>query len=473
MRKVLEGSLIFRWLTAAAAFLDRQWEKSVTARVIAGGREKTSGMESTFTCIARWLHRFLCAAYGKLRLDRVLSGSVFTRYFFWCAMAATMAPIAPTMLTVGVVMVSVIAMAVAFARDEGRRLFYSPVNKWIYFFAFIYAFCSVTSVTMKQSILSGAMIVAFTLFSVVLQNSVKKRSQIDLLINLLVAAGFIVAAYGFMQVLAGVESTTDWIDEDTFSALTLRVYSTLENPNVLAEYLLLVIPLGAACVYTAKTGTGKACAAIATGAMLLCMVLTYSRGGWLGLIFSVAIFLVLMDRRFIVLGVIGLVALFFVLPESIMNRFMSIGDLSDSSTSYRLSIWLGTIEMLKDYWFSGTGTGLPAFGAVYPAYSYNAVSAPHAHNLYLQIWAECGICGIVALMGVILSTLRETASALRRAADMKTKVQLTAVISGMGGFLLQAMTDHSFYNFRVTLMFWVTVAVGTLLTKTWPAEEDA
>ena len=54
----------------------------------------------------------------------------------------------------------------------------------------------------------------------------------------------------------------------------------------------------------------------------------------------------------------------FVLPETIINRFLSIGNMADSSTSYRVYIWLGTIAMLKDYWFCGIGPGAAAFNQV-------------------------------------------------------------------------------------------------------------
>src|SRR5699024_991064 len=83
------------------------------------------------------------------------------------------------------------------------------------------------------------------------------------------------------------------------------------------------------------------------------------------------------------------------LPESIINRFASIGDMGDSSTSYRVYIWMGTLNMLKDFWLSGIGMGSEAFTAVYPFYSYNAVVAPHSHNLFLQILVEAGVVGIV------------------------------------------------------------------------------
>jgi O-antigen ligase len=467
MRKILEASLVYRWLTAAAQWIDRQWNKSYLALVLSGAKEKRKGAYSIFSSLAALIHKWLCALFNALRLNKLFSGSIFARYFFWCAVAAFIAPIAPTMVTLALVLMAAVSMIITFGTDKNRRLTFSPMNKWVYFYALIYMITTLTSVTFKESLMGGLLTTAFILFAIILQNAITTRKQVDTLIYLLVAAGFVISVYGFLQVITGVESTKDWIDEDTFSAITLRVYSTLDNPNVLAEYLLLIIPIGVASIFTSKTGTGKTMSVIATGAMVLCMILTYSRGGWLGLVFSAAIFLVLLDRRFIVLGVLGLIALMFVLPDSILARFQSITDMSDSSTSYRIYIWMATINMLKDYWFCGIGTGISAYKAVYPKYSFNAVSAPHSHNLYLQIMCESGICGIVVFLGLLCSFFRQTASALSRNKDKNTRIQLIAVISGMAGFLLQAMTDYSFYNYRVTLMFWIIIALGVLLTRSW------
>jgi putative inorganic carbon (HCO3(-)) transporter len=152
------------------------------------------------------------------------------------------------------------------------------------------------------------------------------------------------------------------------------------------------------------------------------------------------------------------------MPESILARFSSITDMSDSSTSYRIYIWMATVNMLKDYWFCGIGTGLNAFNAVYPAYSFNAVTAPHSHNLYLQVMCESGICGIVTFLGIIFSFIRTVGTSLSRDKNKDGRIQKIALLSGLGGFLLQGMTDYSFYNYRVTLMFWIFIALGACLS---------
>jgi putative inorganic carbon (HCO3(-)) transporter len=195
------------------------------------------------------------------------------------------------------------------------------------------------------------------------------------------------------------------------------------------------------------------------------MLLTYARGGWLGLVFAAAIFLLMLDRRFILLYIAGLAALYFILPESVLSRFTSIGNIGDTSTSFRVFIWLGTISMLRDYWFSGIGPGEPAFNKIYPLYGYNSVATPHSHNVYLQVICDSGVAGIVLFVALLFSCLRMLATAVRLETDKTSKIFQIAAISALAGFLLQGATDYSFYNYRVTLVFWAVLGMTALLAK--------
>jgi O-antigen ligase len=241
-----------------------------------------------------------------------------------------------------------------------------------------------------------------------------------------------------------------------------RVYSTLGNPNVLAEYLLLVIPISAALAIIAKDDLSRLVFWGATGVMLVCMLLTFARGGWLGLVASALLFLILVDRRFILVGVAGLLAAYFLLPDVYINRFTSIGDLSDGSTSYRLQIWLGTLALLGDYWFTGIGPGTAAFNKIYPLYSYNTVAAPHSHNLFLQIVCDAGIASLVVFLAVAIAYIRTLASAMSRERDRDSRILQIAALSAVAGFFIQGLTDYSFYNYRVELIFWAVIGLGAL-----------
>ncbi len=466
MRKILEGSLIFRALSAAAAWLDRQWSRSFISGLFVGGplRGRDGGILGGLT---RRVHLLLARLFAALRLDRLLDGSVFRRQYFWMALTVTAAPVLPTMAVLALAVIATGSVILNYCCDGERQNAATPLAKWIGAFAAVYLGSTLFSVDLRGSLLGGLLTSFFALFALVVADNCRTREDIRRLMAWMTASGAAVALIGIAQAALGLESTGAWVDSGDFSNITLRVWSTLDNPNVLSEYFMLAIPVSACAAYEARTLNGRLAAGLAVAAELVCLVLTWSRGGWLGLILAAAVFLVIMDKRFIVLGVLGLAALAAVMPQSLVARFSSIGSRADSSTNYRVYIWLGSLDMLRDYWLTGFGTGVAAFQHIYPRYAYNAVVAPHAHNLFLQIFCECGAGGILTLLAVFLGAVRELGRTIKNAAARRGRVLPAALTASLAGFALQSMTDHSFYNYRVTLMFWVTVglcaAVGRVL----------
>jgi putative inorganic carbon (HCO3(-)) transporter len=478
MQNILKSSVFFRWLTAFFSTIGIAWHKSAIVTWFLSPRE-IPAESSAFGRLCRLPHRLLSAIFSKLGLTKLFKGSIFKQPFLWCLLPAVLAPLLPTMLALCLVLIAFFSLLVRFGTEKERRLYSSPVNKYIGLFALVYLIATLTSVSRAGSLLTGFLIVFFTLFALMLNNAIDSKRQTDFLIRLLVLAGTAISAYGVYQYFFyDATSAGAWIDSDMFSDITNRVYATLGNPNVLAEYLLLVTPFAFACVLTAKTMPRRLFYLLCLFGMLLCMLFTSSRGGWLGLIFAAAVFAVMMDARFILLGAVALVVMYFALPDWVVQRFTSIGNMTDSSTSYRVYIWLGTLAMLKDYWFAGIGPGPDAFNAVYPAYSFNTVSAAHSHNLFLQLTSDAGILGLLLFVFMLFSFYRRTLSAYsltrqngRRKGDRQTRIYLAAAVSAVSGFLLQGMTDFSFYNARVTLTFWAVIAVGLALTRRSSMEE--
>jgi len=271
-----------------------------------------------------------------------------------------------------------------------------------------------------------------------------------------------VAAYGIYQHIFGFAEGTVWTDTDMFSDIETRVVSTFENPNVLGEYLLLLIPVGLGVVWGAKQGYNKILHLAIVGALSLCMIYTYSRGNWIGLIVAVFMFFMFYDRRFVWLGVIALLISPVFLPQNVINRFLSVGDMGDTSTSYRVYIWMGTLNMLKDYWFSGIGVGTEAFNRIYPLYSFSGVTAPHSHNLYLQIITENGILGLVVFISVMAVYFKMCVSSIIKAKDRLLKGIITGLAAGMLGYLVQGMFDNVWYNYRVFLLFFVILGITSV-----------
>ena len=55
--------------------------------------------------------------------------------------------------------------------------------------------------------------------------------------------------------------------------------------------------------------------------------------------------------------------------------------------------------------------------------------------------------------------------ALSREKDRDSRLLQIALTAGVFGFLVQAMTDYSFYNYRVMYIFWACLALGGLAAR--------
>ncbi len=248
MQRILENSLIYRFFAVIFSWFGRQWEKSViVSRFLSPGIGRSVSDNSIFSRIGRALHRALCTLFEKLRLDRAADGSVFKMAFFWCLIPAALAPLLPTVGLIALALVGVFSFILRIGCDRDFRFSYSPPNKFIIIFAFVYLSAIFTSVNVAGSLYAGLTTILFVLFAIVLQNAVTTKRQEDTLIYAIVFIGALVALYGLYQYVFGAGDSGSWVDEDMFSSISTRVYSTLQNPNVLSEYLLLIIPFGGAC----------------------------------------------------------------------------------------------------------------------------------------------------------------------------------------------------------------------------------
>ncbi|MEY8402701.1 O-antigen ligase family protein [Oscillospiraceae bacterium 44-34] len=465
---VLYASLLWRGLMAISRWFGEQWRSSGVVHWFLHPSGWTSALSEHSVFYRLWslVRSGLCWLYEKLRLERLFNGSVFSNTWFWCLMPTALAPLMPTMAVLGMAAIGFCALLLALVRSRERQLSWSPINRYIILYAAVYLAGTIFSVNPQASRNPGLLTVAFILSSVVLYQSVENRSQLDVLLGAVVLVGTLVSAYGIFQYIFrwGYQSAA-WVDSDMFSSIEFRVPSTLDNPNMLGQYLILAIPIGGAKLLSQKEWAGRIYYLVCCALMCLCMILTFSRGAWLGLLFAGAVFFVLLNPRLMLLIPPALAVMWFLLPETVTARFASIGNLADASTAYRVHIWMGTVAMLKDYWLCGIGPGTEAFNMVYPAYRLNGIDAPHSHNLFLQIVCDAGVAALAVFLVLLFVFFRMMCTAVSREKDWTSRLHQLAFTGGAAGFLVQAMTDYSFYNYRVLFLFWAYLAMGALCAK--------
>ncbi len=81
------------------------------------------------------------------------------------------------MAVLGLVLVSAFSLLLNLMADSGRKLYYAPMNRYLWLYAAIYLAGTWFSVTRAGSLLGGVLTVAFILFAVILENSITTRGS--------------------------------------------------------------------------------------------------------------------------------------------------------------------------------------------------------------------------------------------------------------------------------------------------------
>ena len=157
-----------------------------------------------------------------------------------------------------------------------------------------------------------------------------------------------------------------------------RVFYPFVTPNILAGYLVMVIPLG--LIYKNRFWIIFPLAAL---------ILTKSIGVILT-VFLVAIVYFYLKGRFksakfviFLLGSLVCIGLIILVRASVQKEYLQ----PLFSGLMRLNYWRDTLQIIKAHPFWGIGPG-----------NFNLLRSRYAHNSYLQIWAETGVLGLVAFL---------------------------------------------------------------------------
>ena len=231
---------------------------------------------------------------------------------------------------------------------------------------------------------------------------------------------------------------------DPPSGSLTRATGTFANPNVLAGYLLLLLPIGAmASVYVTRLRGLWAAVALGGGLGFLSLVFTFSRAAVLMSLVALALGILISDlksRRWLLLVVVLLAVAIGVLAGSCG---------SDATAGYgRSEEWSATMKVIGDY--PDWGVGLGRLGFVLHARD-PASSAQHAHNLFLTWWAEAGTGALVAWIWIFAALVWRSLRGALRTGSVAARVGLVALV----GFLGMSMLDHPANVDRVALAFWI------------------
>lgn len=375
---------------------------------------------------------------------------------------------------------------------RGKRILrFELIDVLVLSFGSLIFFGGIFTYSDRSSFWSSELYVVFLFIYFLIVNMYIGKPSIYRAYKILAVTATLISIIGIIRGGVVTEAT---VDSGFFKDLPGRVSAFLGNPNMLGAYLAIIFPLVVGLTAVSKRKISKLMYFISCVFMVVCTVMTGSRGAWLGMIVATALFLILYNFKNIWIVIASSVALPFglpllskILPVAVIDRFRTIyygitallgnGDAAgqiDSSIAYRMNIWENSIAMLKDRFLSGIGMGEHAFRVIYEGeIEKGEAIVAHAHSLPLQILLNLGVIGFTVFALIMFCYGQNCFIEIKRGARAsKSRTMMIAGLASVTGALVVGLTDYIWYNYRVFIIFWMVVAITVALARNNVRERD-
>ncbi len=334
-----------------------------------------------------------------------------------------------------------------------------------------------------QGLLSILLYVGFFYLA---RTSLRDERRLALLFTGIAAGGTVVAAYALVQ-KAGFDPIWSYTPEG-------RVFSTIGQPNALAAYLVLAIPVSASLLPRTQSLV-RGVILLAIGMMVAALAFTLSRGGYAGFVVAASIMLIPLIRslrlspRTVLYALIPCLAVAVVVASlvqpvrdtatQVWSRAVSSTDLEDSSVRMHLDMWAVGAHISLDN--PVLGAGQETYPELFPRYRDAVLEPSRAsafmpfrpespHNVYLAIAAGVGIPALAAYVAVLAGFFYLAVRALKATRSKWRRIALVALLAAVAGHLV---TD-AFMTAEVTSswLFWILMGAGLGLAGASQGERD-
>jgi putative inorganic carbon (HCO3(-)) transporter len=271
----------------------------------------------------------------------------------------------------------------------------------------------------------------------------------------LVASASLSALYGVRSYVISLrEGNPSW-----------RIFGTFYNPNVFAGFLMLVIPLSISALLAARSGVVRILSVYAVATLLIALILTGSRGGWLAFLLSAVVFGPLLGAAFgrprqgalaALAAVAALAGLAIALPP-LRVRLLTSFSAQEHSNRFRLLTWKSAAWMAADRPVVGFGPG--SFELAFPRYAIGGYTRM-AHENYLQVAAETGFPGLAAFAWLLGAFVFAAARALTSAQSREDALVTAACLSGVAAFTFHSFLDYGWFIGAIACTVWFLMGLA-------------
>lgn len=361
------------------------------------------------------------------------------------------------------------------ARDESLRV--SGVEPYIVVFVAlcVFSFLIGTGTTSETMRLFLKMINSVLLFFTVV-NCVRTRAEAGRLYSALLLGGGVGAAIGLTLYFLptpiatrlltalgplGYPSGGQVVKYIAYTD-TQRAIGTAIDPNIFGAMLMVIAVLVTSQVLAARPILDRRLLIVIAGVVGAALLLTYSRGSWIGALAGVLLMATFRYRRVWLVVALGAAMLALgVLPDQggYMSHLQSGFAAKDQAAAMRLGEYKDAFRLISQYPFFGVG-----FGVAPDIDLYIGVS-----SIYLLLAEQIGLVGLSSYLLVVGIVIWRGLAPLIRG---QVAPEVEPLLLGVVGALVAAMTagvfDHHFVNLRfphVVALFWLLAGLAVVLAR--------
>ncbi len=200
---------------------------------------------------------------------------------------------------------------------------------------------------------------------------------------------------------------------------------------------------------------------VSMGVVVIALLLTFSRGAFLGFILVNLIYL--FSRRsakMLLLAAVLVPIALWLMPGAVVSRVeMGWGGGANEVTAGRVAdIWAPLMPEIFDHPFFGNGLGAVMWAQAMIREQMFQVG--HPHNAYLQLWLDMGALGTVAILGFWLYCWRQFRK-LGRDERVHRELQgfFAGAAAGLVSFMVAGFAGSSFEPAPEQAFLWLAVGV--------------
>jgi O-antigen ligase len=376
-------------------------------------------------------------------------------FLFVLLFAALTSQIAAANIALGIVL---LLWFITLRRDRRWREAFSiapvlPIGLFV-FFVIVSAVCSPH---LARSLRGLPGYVTFLVVPLV-ADAVISSEKVQRVVDVLGAAGIVLALIGYGQFAAGARSLADRIRGPESHYMT---YSGI----------LLVIAL--LHLGRALEGRGRrrvfsaAVVAILAGALLL----TFTRNVYVGFAVAILAYLALWRPRGLILVPILAAGVYLASPAGIRQRILSIGDPDNPTNRDRIDMAIAGGRMIRDHPLAGVG--LTLVKPLYPLYRVPdspRFRVPHLHDNVVQIAAESGLPAAAAYVFLVVVVLWRTARGVQMERDPLRRSLYAGAFLAVVGITAAGFFEYNFGDTEVLMTTLLAMALPFCRALRLPAQ---